>query len=565
MNQTLIKNIGEALLEIGKVNRADLDRALEVQRQTKQKLGRIFIDLGTVSEEDLRLAYSKLLQIPVWEKKKDDRYPLIENVPKVFLMANRVLPLCLNNGVLEIALADPQDSLLAETIALATNKEIRIFAGCEKDILASLETMYEGEVKEEEDGMTSSIEVKDDVEHLRDMASEAPVIRLVNSILTKAIEIGASDIHLELFEKNTRLRYRTDGVLQELAPPPRELYNAIISRIKIMSKLNIAEKRLPQDGRIKMKVAGKEVDLRVSIIPMNYGEGVVMRILDRTAVTLDLEKLGFNQEFLVKFRKMVSKPEGMLLVTGPTGSGKTTTLYAVLKELVSPEIKIITVEDPVEYSMEGVNQIQVNPQINLTFASGLRSILRHDPDVVLIGEIRDRETASIAIQASLTGHLVLSTLHTNDSASAFTRLMDMGIEDYLISSCIIGVLAQRLVRKICGKCREAFVPGNDLRQTLKMAAGEYLYRPKGCDECSNTGFKGRKCIAEFLCVDDAIRRLILAHKDSGEIMKEAVRGGTKSLWVDGLESVRRGETTLEELLRVSSDTQEEQTLFVPLR
>lgn len=564
MNQTLIKNIGEALLEIGKVNRADLDRALEVQRQTKQKLGRIFIDLGTVSEEDLRLAYSKLLQIPVWEKKKDDRYPLIENVPKVFLMANRVLPLCLNNGVLEIALADPQDSLLAETIALATNKEIRIFAGCEKDILASLETMYEGEVKEE-DGITSSIEVKDDVEHLRDMASEAPVIRLVNSILTKAIEIGASDIHLELFEKNTRLRYRTDGVLQELAPPPRELYNAIISRIKIMSKLNIAEKRLPQDGRIKMKVAGKEVDLRVSIIPMNYGEGVVMRILDRTAVTLDLEKLGFNQEFLVKFRKMVSKPEGMLLVTGPTGSGKTTTLYAVLKELVSPEIKIITVEDPVEYSMEGVNQIQVNPQINLTFASGLRSILRHDPDVVLIGEIRDRETASIAIQASLTGHLVLSTLHTNDSASAFTRLMDMGIEDYLISSCIIGVLAQRLVRKICGKCREAFVPGNDLRQTLKMAAGEYLYRPKGCDECSNTGFKGRKCIAEFLCVDDAIRRLILAHKDSGEIMKEAVRGGTKSLWVDGLESVRRGETTLEELLRVSSDTQEEQTLFVPLR
>ncbi|HQU30053.1 MAG: type II secretion system ATPase GspE [Planctomycetia bacterium] len=567
MNQTLIKNIGEALLEIGKVNRADLDRALEVQRQTKQKLGRIFIDLGTVSEEDLRLAYSRLLQIPVWEKKKDDRYPLIENVPKVFLMANRVLPLCLNNGVLEIALADPQDSLLAETIALATNKEIRIFAGCEKDILASLETMYEGEVKEEEeeDGMTSSIEVKDDVEHLRDMASEAPVIRLVNSILTKAIEIGASDIHLELFEKNTRLRYRTDGVLQEIAPPPRELYNAIISRIKIMSKLNIAEKRLPQDGRIKMKVAGKEVDLRVSIIPMSYGEGVVMRILDRTAVTLNLEKLGFNQEFLMKFRKMVSKPEGMLLVTGPTGSGKTTTLYAVLKELVSPEIKIITVEDPVEYSMEGVNQIQVNPQINLTFASGLRSILRHDPDVVLIGEIRDRETASIAIQASLTGHLVLSTLHTNDSASAFTRLMDMGMEDYLISSCIIGVLAQRLVRKICGKCREAFVPGDDLRQTLKMPAGEYLYRPKGCDECSNTGFKGRKCIAEFLCVDDTIRRLILAHKDSSEIMKEAVRGGTKSLWVDGLESVRRGETTLEELLRVSSDTQEEQTLFVPLR
>lgn len=553
MNQISINNIGDVLLEISKVSRADLDRAVEVQRQTKQKLGRILIDLGTVSEEDLRLAYSKLLQIPIWEKRKDDRYPLVENVPKVFLMANRVLPLSLHDGVLDIALADPQDSLLAETIAVATNKEIQIFAGCEKDILASLETMYEGELKEE-DAATSSMEVMEDVEHLRDMASEAPVIRLVNSVLTKAIEIGASDVHLELFERNARLRYRVDGVLQELTPPPREIYNAIISRIKILAKLNIAEKRLPQDGRIKMKVAGKEVDLRISIIPMSYGEGVVMRILDRTAVALDLEKLGFGKEFLLKFRRMVNRPEGMLLVTGPTGSGKTTTLYAVLKELVSPETKIITVEDPVEYSMEGVNQIQVNPQIELTFASGLRSVLRHDPDIILIGEIRDRETASIAIQSALTGHLVLSTLHTNDSASAFTRLMDMGMEDYLLSSCIIGVLAQRLVRKICEKCREAYVPGEDLRQTARLKEGEYLYKAGGCDECNNSGFKGRKCIAEFLVVDDAIRRLVLAHKDSSEIMKQAVKSGTKNLWEDGLESVRRGETTLEELLRVSSDT-----------
>jgi len=557
MDQTANYNIGDVLLEIGKVSRSDLDRAIEVQKQTGQKLGRILIDLGTISEEDLRLAYGKLLQIPIWEKKKDDQYPLVEEMPKVFLLTNRVLPLKTYDGMLDVALADPQDSLLLETIASATNKQVQVFAGCEKDILASLQTLYEGDVKEEEEDATaSSIEIMEDVEHLRDMASEAPVIRLVNSALTKAIEIGASDVHLEAFERHARLRYRVDGVLRELAPPPREMYNAIISRIKILAKLNIAEKRLPQDGRIRMKVAGKEIDLRVSIIPMSHGEGVVMRILDRTAVMLDLEKLGFGQEFLVKFRHIINRPEGMLLVTGPTGSGKTTTLYAVLKEVLSPEVKIVTVEDPVEYSMEGVNQIQVNSQINLTFASGLRSILRHDPDIILIGEIRDRETASIAIQSALTGHLVFSTLHTNDSASAFTRLMDMGMEDYLISSCLIGVLAQRLVRKICGKCREAYIPQEDVRKTARLKEGESLYRSKGCDDCNHTGFKGRKCIAEFLYVDEPIRRLVLAHKDSGEIMREAVKRGTKTLYEDGLDSVRKGETTLDELLRVSSDLAE---------
>ncbi|MFO0793321.1 MAG: type II secretion system ATPase GspE [Candidatus Brocadiaceae bacterium] len=554
MSQSNIHTIGDMILSTGKVSRADMDRALEVQKQTGQKLGRILIDLGTVSEEDLRQAYSSMLNIPAWEKKKDEQYPIVEGMPKVFLVSNRVLPLKVRDGIIDVVLADPQDTMLIESITLATDKQVNIYAGCEKDILTSLEATYEGEVKEQEDTASSSIEVMEDVEQLRDMASEAPVIRLVNSVLTKAIEIGASDVHLEVFEKNTRLRYRVDGVLRELTPPPRELYNAIISRIKIMSKLNIAEKRLPQDGRIRMKVAGKEVDLRVSIIPMSHGEGVVMRILDRSAVVLNLEKLGFNPDFLLKFRHMINKPEGMLLVTGPTGSGKTTTLYAVLREIVSPEVKIITVEDPVEYSMEGVNQIQVNPQIELTFASGLRSILRHDPDVVLIGEIRDKETASIATQAALTGHLVLTTLHTNDSASAFTRLMDMGIEDYLISSCVIGVLAQRLVRKICMNCRESYIPAEDVRQTVRLKEGMPLYKAKGCDECNNTGFKGRKCIAEFLIVDDAIRRLILAHRDSGEIMKEAIKRGTKNLWEDGLESVQRGETTLDELLRVSSDT-----------
>ena len=552
MDQAIINNVGDVLFELEKVSRVDLDRANEVQRQTGQKLGRILIDLGTISEEDLRLAYGTLLQIPIWEKKKDDQYPLVENLPKIFLVANRILPLRVHNGAIDVAIADPSDLLLREAISLATQKQIQVFAGCEKDITASLAALFEGEVKDEA-VETSAIEVMEDVEHLRDMASEAPVIRLVNSTLTKAIELGASDVHLEVFEKNARLRYRVDGVLQELVPPPKEMYNAIISRIKIMAKLNIAEKRLPQDGRIMMKVAGKEVDLRISIIPMSHGEGVVMRILDRSAVTLDLEKLGFSPVFLTKFRRMINKPEGMLLVTGPTGSGKTTTLYAVLKEIISPELKIITVEDPVEYNMEGVNQIQVNQQIDLTFATGLRSILRHDPDVILIGEIRDRDTASIAIQASLTGHLVFSTLHTNDAASAFNRLMDMGMEDYLISSCIMAILAQRLVRKLCDKCRETYLPPPDIRQTARLNEGEYLYRSKGCDDCGNTGFRGRKCIAEFLVVDDAIKKLVLSHKDSGEITKEAVRRGTKVLWEDGLDSVRKGETTLDELLRVASE------------
>ncbi|MDR4506669.1 MAG: type II secretion system ATPase GspE [Candidatus Brocadiaceae bacterium] len=552
MIEAAIYSIGDALLELDKLDKADLDRAVEVQKQTGQKLGRILIDLGTVSEEDLRLAYSKFLHIPCWEKKKEDKYPLLDYLPKVFLVSNRVLPIRQQDDILEIALADPQDSLLVETVASASGKQIKVYAGCERDIVSSLEMLYADELEDDE-LETSRIEVAEDVEQLRDMASEAPVIRLVNSVLIKAIELGASDVHLEVFEKHARLRYRVDGVLGELTPPPRDLYNAIISRIKIMAKLNIAEKRLPQDGRIKMKVAGKEIDLRVSIIPMSHGEGVVMRILDRSAVMLDLVKLGFRRDLLAKFRGMVQKPEGMLLVTGPTGSGKTTTLYSVLKEIVSPEIKIITVEDPVEYSMEGVNQIQVNPQIDLTFASGLRSILRHDPDVVLIGEIRDRETASIAVQAALTGHLVFSTLHTNDSASAFTRLMDMGIEDYLISSCVIGVLAQRLVRKICENCRETYVPDEEACITAGLKAGEPLYRGRGCDECNNTGLKGRKTIAELLTVNDSIRRLILAHKDSSEIMKEAIKNGTTSLWEDGRSSVRSGETTMEELLRVSSD------------
>lgn len=553
MKQVESNSIGNVLAELGKVSKNDIDRALEVQKQTGQALWRLLIDLGLISEEDLRVAMSQLLDVPVWEKRKGETYPIVDNLPYGFLVSNKVLPLKIYNNTLDVAVVDPQDTSLLEVLAAVTKKELNIFVGCEKDIIASVNEVYKGSVEEEavEDYGVGSLEIAEDIEQLKDLASEAPVIRLVNSTLTKAIEIGASDIHIEMYEKNTQLRYRVDGVLRAFPAPQKELYPAIISRVKIMSKLNIAEKRLPQDGRIKLKVAGREIDLRVSIIPMIYGEGVVLRILDRSSVSLDLETLGFDQEILKKLRWLIKKPEGMILVTGPTGSGKTTTLYSVLKEIRSPELKIVTIEDPVEYSLEGANQIQINPQIDLTFANGLRSILRHDPDVILIGEIRDRETASIAIQSALTGHLVFSTLHTNDSASAFTRLLDMAIEDYLISSCVIGVLAQRLARKICPICKEAYLPDEEMRIKTGIPEGKKLFRAVGCDECNHTGYGGRLCISELLIVDDVIRRFILTHEDSNVILKEATKKGLKTLWQDGLTKVIEGKTTLDELMRVA--------------
>lgn len=590
------QSLCDILLEMGKVSKQDVERGLEVQRQSGQRIDRILIDLGIIPEEDLRLAFSKLFNIPIWEKRDGETYPVIDFLPVNFLITNKILPIHVHDDAIDFAAPDPQDSSLLEILRSATDKDVNIFIGCEKEIISALEEIYEpektGSEAEYDVGAGGGIGVDDDIEHLRDMASEAPVIRLVSNILSSAIEMGASDVHMEVFEKKTSLRYRIDGVLREFPPPPADLYAAVVSRIKIMSKLNIAEKRLPQDGRIILKVAGKEIDLRVSIIPMNFGEGVVLRILDRSSIRLELERLGFSAGLLKEFRKVINRSNGIILVTGPTGSGKTTTLYAVLKEKVSPDVKIITVEDPIEYSLEGVNQIQVNSQINLTFATGLRSILRHDPDVILIGEIRDRETAAIAIQSALTGHLVFSTLHTNDSASAFTRLMDMGIENYLISSSVIGVLAQRLVRRLCNQCREEYTPESDvlakiygqmslisgvngdgahfftrhvssadtlLEDGVKTGAVPVLsklYRAKGCNACGFLGYKGRLCISEFLMVDNNIRELVNSHADSSAISSAAVKRGTKTLWKDGLEKVMQGVTTIDELIRVA-DTDEE--------
>ncbi len=393
------------------------------------------------------------------------------------------------------------------------------------------------------------------VERLIGAASEAPIIRLVNFMISRAIERGASDIHIEPFEKVLKVRYRIDGILVEAEAPPRRLQIAIISRIKIMARINIAESRLPQDGRVKLRIGGEEIDFRVSTIPTLYGESVVIRILDQSAVPLNLSTLGFSSGILGRFRQMVNAPHGMVLVTGPTGSGKTTTLYGALQEIRSAERKVITIEDPVEYQVPGVNQIQVKPQIGLTFSAGLRSIVRQDPDVILIGEIRDRETAEIAIHSALTGHMVLSTLHTNDAAGAVTRLLEMGVEEYLLPSSLSGVLAQRLVRTICEQCsaprelskafrdeilREAgFVPEGDLRMGT------------GCAACGETGYKGRMGIFELLCLDEPVKDLILGRADSGAIRAAAVAGGMQLLRDDGWDKVRRGLTTVEEVLRVT--------------
>jgi general secretion pathway protein E len=400
-------------------------------------------------------------------------------------------------------------------------------------------------------------ESEDDVEHLRDLASEAPVIRLVNLIMQRAVEARASDIHIEPFENRLKVRYRIDGVLQEVESPPSSSTAAVISRIKIMGKLNIAERRLPQDGRILLRVQGKELDLRVSTVPTAYGESVVMRILDREALVLDFHKLGFTDDFLPGFMKVLDQPHGIMLVTGPTGSGKTTTLYTALSKINTPDVKIITVEDPVEYQLEGVNQIQVKSQIGLDFSHALRSIVRQDPDIIMIGEMRDLETARIAIQSALTGHLVLSTLHTNNAAGAVTRLLDMGVDDYLLCSTVNGVLAQRLVRRLDPDSRQAYpaLPEVIEEHNLRRYAGPgpvHLYRPVP-SERSMTGYVGRTTIMEFLVMSDPLRRLVMKHAGAGDIERQAREEGMWTMFEDGLRKSMAGVTTLEEVLRVCQE------------
>src|SRR5579863_2910444 len=449
--------LGEILIERRQITQEDLDRALELQRERGDKLGKILVDLGFVAQRDILSALAEQLQVPVLSIEAPPAVsPELETLSPRFLRQFRCFPVAQHDHTVTLAMADPLDFETRSTVASCTGLAVLAGIAPEQEILDAIDRYYGQTQKSDTDTAASTVEAKEDLEHLRDMASEAPVIRLVNAMVAQAVEKRASDIHIEPFEKEFRIRYRVDGVLVSQDPPPRELKAAIISRVKLMAKLNIAERRLPQDGRIKIKTLGREVDLRVSTLPTLYGESVVMRLLDRSAGDFyDLGRLGFDTHMLNRMEYYTSLPHGIFLVTGPTGSGKSTTLYSALKKINQSDKKIITIEDPVEYQMDGINQLHVNTQIGLTFASGLRHIVRQDPDVIMVGEVRDRETADIAIRAALTGHFVYSTLHTNDAPSAISRLTDMGVENYLITSSVVAVLAQRLVRVICKECKQS--------------------------------------------------------------------------------------------------------------
>jgi general secretion pathway protein E len=502
----------------------------------------------------------------------DDDLPkeptLYENLSVQFMKESRFIPGKQENNTLTVIMANPYDFYTLDAIRLATKKEIQVLLGEESKILEAIEHSYGSGGSSMEKIIEDMESIPDyqggdeeNVDQLRDMASEGPVIRLVNLVITRAIERRASDIHLEPFEDNFRVRYRVDGVLHDVESPPKRLQAAIISRVKIMAKLNIAERRLPQDGRIMLRVKGKEIDFRVSTVPTIHGESIVLRILDKSSIVLDIMKLGFARDTLDTFQDLIDHPHGIILVTGPTGSGKTTTLYCALGRINSPDKKIITVEDPVEYQLKGINQIQVKPAINLTFANALRSIVRQDPDVILIGEIRDSETAEIAIHSALTGHLVLSTLHTNDAPSAITRLINMGMEDYLLSSTIIGILAQRLVRTACPYCRVPYTPEPAILHEMKMDGVNpeemKIFDVKGCSQCGNTGYWGRLGIYELLPVTDDIQKLIMEKRDANVIKEQARKNGMRTLREDGWLKVREGITTVSEVVRV---TQEEQLM-----
>jgi general secretion pathway protein E len=555
--------LGELLVRQNRLSSRDLEQALAAQSEMGDFIGRVLVRLGLLSEIDVVRALSQQLGIPLIHASEFPQEPVdVPGLSSDYLLAQEVLPLHIGDGAFVAAMAVPQDEFLLKALRLASGLSVTPRIAIESELQGALVRLYAppDDVADEENEGLLGIGGEDSefVEHLKDLASEAPVIRLVNQIISRVIDLRASDIHIEPFESGLQIRYRVDGVLQDAELADSSLAAAVTSRIKLLAHLNIAERRLPQDGRIKNRVKGHELDLRVSTLPTVHGESVVMRVLDRASIRLSLEDMGFSSDTLARYRELIDRPHGILLVTGPTGSGKTTTLYASLAKLDSAALKILTVEDPVEYQLGGVNQVQVLPQIGMTFAHALRSILRQDPDIIMIGEMRDTETAQIAVQSALTGHLVLSTLHTNTAAGAIIRLEDMGVERYLITSTVNGVLSQRLLRQLCPHCKEMV----ELPQAAMVKAGldrfmpadsRTVYVARGCPECKQTGYRGRTSIHELFMMDEAAHQAILAGADSTTLHNVARKAGMLTLYEDGLRKVAAGITSLEEVLRVTQD------------
>ncbi|MEO8998396.1 MAG: type II secretion system ATPase GspE [Rhodanobacter sp.] len=550
------------LVARGRMKDSDLGRARRLHEESSEgTLTTLMATLGLVSERDLAEAWAELLQVPLLSARDAPELPPADlDISLRFLKQQHVVPVHDDKDGLALIVADPADPYPRQAVELAAGRPVALRVGLRSEIDGLIERYYGtgrsamGTIVENLDGSAAE---EDDVEHLRDLASEAPVIRLVNLILQRAVEQRASDVHIEPFENRLKVRYRIDGVLHEVEAPPSSSTAAVISRVKIMARLNIAERRLPQDGRIQLRVQGKELDLRVSTVPTSFGESVVMRILDRESVVFDFESLGFTDSFKQRFVDVLEKPHGILLVTGPTGSGKTTTLYTALSQINTNDVKIITVEDPVEYQLEGINQIQVKPQIGLDFSGALRSIMRQDPDVIMIGEMRDLETCRIAIQSALTGHLVLSTLHTNSAAGGITRLLDMGVEDYLLGSTINGILAQRLVRRLDPETAISYeaLPEVIAQFELEKYTDERpirLWKP-GSSAANPSGYRGRRAIMEFLTMSDPLRRLVMQRANEGDIEKQARAEGMHTMYEDGIAKAVAGITTLEEVLRVTQE------------
>ena len=561
--------LGELLLKEGLLNAAQLEKVVSTQRQEGGRMGEIIVKLGMVKEDQLVAVLGKQLNIPYFSLGTGMLKPAADQqleqlIHQEFAMKNSVLPLSRTLKSLTVAMSDPLDLIVIDNLRRLTGCEINPVIATRSDISKAIEEFYgkTAMLREAVDasydlsgielpvGEAEAADQELSLDKLIARAEEAPVVKLVDLIIRQAIEERASDIHIEPFKEKISLRYRIDGKLFEIPPPAKHLHLPIISRIKILAKLDIAEKRLPQDGAFLVRIEERPIDIRVSSIPTIYGEKIVMRILDRSQVVLNLNQMGFNAKQLEIMRKAMSAPYGLVFLTGPTGSGKTTTLYAMLNEMKSPAKNILTIEDPVEYKLEGINQVQIKPEIGLTFATALRSFLRQDPDIMLVGEVRDLETAQISIRSALTGHLVLSTLHTNDAPSAINRLMDIGIECYMLAPSLLLVAAQRLARKLCPDCKEACEPSAEEIKNIKLKA-DLIYKPKGCTKCSNTGHKGRTCIAEIMPVSPSIQELI-NQKASFQKIREAARSeGMQTLYDSAIEKVQEGIISLEEAFSIT--------------